>query len=120
MQASVKVTKLKALLVIILLTFFITPSYAEKSHLAGFNQMADDINGTAYRLLYKLEGNTYQLSFNQPGTYELSLFPEELFDIVKTGDASFLITINNPKAMYEKHQKEPFKIKWLINEIVEY
>lgn len=120
MQARVKVKHLKALSVIILAVFFITPTYADKNQLIGFNQMSDDINGTAYRLLYKLEGDTYQLWFNQPGAYELSLFPEELFDIVKTGDATFLITINNPKAMYEKHQKEPFKIKWLINEIVEF
>ena len=119
MKIRIEPTKLKALFVIILVSKFVSPADADKNQLIGFDQMADDINGTAYKLLDKLAGETYQLAYNQAGDYQLKLFPESLFEVVKTADSTFLITIKNPKAMYEKHQQETFKINWLITEIVD-
>ena len=119
MKIRIEPTKLKALFVIILVSMFVSPADADKNQLIGFDQMADDINGTAYKLLDKLAGETYQLAYNQAGDYQLKLFPESLFEVVKTADSTFLITIKNPKAMYEKHQQEAFKINWLITEIVD-
>ena len=119
MKIRIEPTKLKALFVIILVSKFVSPADADKNQLIGFDQMADDINGTAYKLLDKLAGETYQLAYNQAGDYQLKLFPESLFEVVKTADSTFLITIKNPKAMYEKHQQEAFKINWLITEIVD-
>ena len=66
------------------MSLFLNPADADKNQLIGFDQMDDDINGTAYKLLYKLEGNTYELLYNQPGSYQLSLSPEQLFEVVKS------------------------------------
>ncbi len=99
------------------LLMLLFPAMAQKPQLKGFQRMADDINGTAFRLLYKLEGESYKLTYNQTGDFKLSLEPTELFNVKKTGDSTFIATIVNPKAMYEKYEEKPFKLQWFIIEL---
>ncbi len=96
-----------------------TPGVLNAAELLGFQQMATAIDGRAVKLLYKLEGDRFELKYDQPGDFELTLEPAELFLIDKTGPNTFIATITNPKGMWVKHEDEPFKLKWLMVELID-
>jgi hypothetical protein len=104
-----------------LLIFVISKTtLAETPKLIGFQQMADEINQRRSNHLYKLEGKIYQLRLSQNGNYSLTLTPVELFEIVKISGNQFTVTLVNPRSLWKKHKKKPFKIKWKVDEIASY
>ncbi len=106
---------------IVLLLVMITVAQAnEKVKLAGYQQIITDINQQNRHALKKLDGKIYHLRVTgqEAASYELSLFPEALFEIKKLGRNLFEVTLVDPLSLWKKHKKEPFQIKWVLDEIV--
>ncbi len=94
----------------------------EAVKLMGYDQIIADINQQNRHALKKLDGKKYHLSVvaTEGTSYDLSLFPTELFEVKKRGQNLFEVTVIEPLSLWKKHKKEPFQIKWVLDEIVKY
>ncbi len=107
-------------LIVLLLAMITVAQSNESVTLAGYEQIITDINQQNRHALKKLNGKTYRLRVvaDDMASYELSLFPQELFQIKKMGQNLFEVTLIEPLSLWKKHKKEPFQIKWVLDEIV--
>lgn len=87
--------------------------FAEDS-LIGFDKMVSEIENIEKDKMDTLNGKIFDLKFNQVGDYVLILQPENNFDISKTGDNTFKVTIKDSASLL--YEDGPFinihPIKW--------
>ncbi len=65
------------------------------------------------------ENKTCQLRYNQTGAFELKLQPKQWFNIAAVGPSSFAVKIVDPVGMWQHNHKQPFKVKWILTEIID-